>query len=125
QGRKSQPERLERIRRLRSKGLTLVQIAKRLGIAPQTVHAALKIPIRRGAAVCQFCHNNFIAPEGTFDTQNVACRACLVNLPGVPFSVTLLSLRIMAGLTQERLADSTGFSKMAISYLEQGKHRPQ
>jgi transcriptional regulator with XRE-family HTH domain len=125
QGRKSHPKRVEWIRRLRSKGLTLAQIARRVGIAPQTVHAALKGRMLRGKAVCQFCHGAIRAPEGTINIRNVACRDCLVDLPSVPFSITLLSLRIIAGLTQARLASATGISLMTISHLERGRHKPQ
>jgi predicted transcriptional regulator len=57
--------------------------------------------------------------------RNLLCAKCLATLPDVSFAQRLLSMRIMAGLTQAALAQAAGYSQGLICKLEGGKHQPR
>ena len=125
QGRQRNLTSYQRVARLRAKGYSGTAIARRLGMSHQAVYARLKgRGIRRGAAVCCACRATIPAPEGSNRTHDVLCRDCLGRLPEVPFGQRLVSLRIMAGLTQAQLASVVGVPKPQISALEQQRRKP-
>ena len=126
QGRQRNLTTYQRVARLRAHGLSGIAIARRLGMSHQAVYALLKgTGIRRGAAACCSCRATIPAPEGSNRTRDVLCRECLGRLPGIPFGQRLVSLRIMAGLTQAQLGSAVGVPSSQISALERCRHEPR
>ena len=125
-GRKSDPRRIRLLARLRSEGLTLAQIAKQVGISRQAVHTALRRQaLRGGPAICRHCGATIPGTEGAGHLHNLLCRECLAKFPLISLAVRIVSLRIMAGLTQAELAQATGFSQPLISKVEKDKQQPR
>jgi DNA-binding XRE family transcriptional regulator len=124
QGRKPNVAKRRSVARLHEAGYSVPQIARQLGATYQTVYHSLA-RLRRGTVVCSECHAAISAPQGSLRTQGVVCRACLARLPSVSFWRRLLSLRLMAGLTQSELAHRAGLSASAVHTLERGLCQPR
>ena len=117
-GSKPNLDRLNLIQHLRDEGLTLAEIAERVGVSRQAVHHAL---LRKrklsGSTICSVCGVTHVAAAG------VACQKCLGGRADLPLQLRLTSLRVLARLSQKELADATGFSQSLISTLETGSHQ--
>src|SRR5258708_1351733 len=116
QGRKPNLRRLQVMHQVRAEGCTLAEIARRLGVSRQAVADALKRKsVRQVQATCCRCTATVSATEGSADIQNLLClKKCLATLARVPFGQRLLSMRIIAGLSQATLARENGVSQSLI-----------
>jgi len=124
QGRKPNLIRRRHVARLHAAGYSVPQIARRLGLTFRCIQSALE-RLRRGSAICGECHAIIPAPQGSMQVRGLLCRDCLANLPRVSFGRHVLSLRLMAGLTQGELAHKTGLSPSAVTTLERGLCKPR
>jgi DNA-binding CsgD family transcriptional regulator len=124
QGRKPDLVRRRQVARLHGAGYSVPQIARRLGLTYPKIQIALK-SLRRGTVACSVCEAIFSAPQGSLQVRGVLCRECLANSPQVSFWRHMLSLRLMAGLTQAELAYKTGLSPSAVYTLERGLCQPR
>ena len=126
QGSRSNLDRLGLISSLRADGRTFTEIAEHVGVSRQAVHSALrrkhKYPI---STVCSYCKDTPISAAGVDSLRKVACRKCLNTRVAIPLPIRLASMRILARLTQAKLAQTSGLSQSLISILETGSHRPR
>jgi transcriptional regulator with XRE-family HTH domain len=120
-GRRPKPDRRRQILRLRAAGLSLGQIARRLGVTKQLVHQNLMAAGAAGpvAVQCRACGAEFAPVRHTPGSDRAAlCLACLAKWPGVPFGERLTSYRLAAGLTQAELARRAGLATSTVSGYE-------
>ena len=112
--------------RLRAKGHTLGQIARRLGVSRQRVHNALyRQPPLPGPVACCHCQARLSTTVRTDDRRKLLCRRCLTKVLDFSFAQRLASLRFLAGLSQAALAQATGIGQATICLLELGRYKPQ
>jgi len=125
-GRKPNLRRLHQMERLRAQGLTLTEIARQLSVPRATVYNALNRRCGvRPVAICRHCQTPILGTEKSPSRCVVFCRECLNKLPTLSFGQRLASLRIMAGLTQDALAQATCVSRGLISRLEHDGNKPR
>jgi transcriptional regulator with XRE-family HTH domain len=111
---------------LRRQGLTLPEIASRLGVSKQAVHDSLgrlgaSRPLR--SVPCTACdrmiYSAFALPA---HREKVLCLACLRRGPNATFGQRLLALRLAVGLSQRELGRRAGVSDATIANHEHGAH---
>jgi DNA-binding XRE family transcriptional regulator len=121
-------KRREQAAKLRSQGLTEVEIGARLGSTRQAVHVLLtryaqdKVPLT--GIRCKECGR--VAMAGYFTmkvNQNVLCLRCVEQRPDTPFGPRLKAFRLAAGLTQLQLSERTGIKPSTIGSLEQRRDK--
>jgi transcriptional regulator with XRE-family HTH domain len=128
-GRRANAERRRRIVELRACGLTIVQIARRLGVTHQSVHRHLKAAgatrPRPGVVRCRACGAEVAAGHQLLE-RNLAplCLPCLAKWPDAPLAERLRSHRLAAGLTQVELARRAGVPEQSIGRYERGEKSP-
>jgi transcriptional regulator with XRE-family HTH domain len=104
---------------LRAQGLTLAQIAARLGISRQAVQHLLR-PRKVYAVHCARCDALIQSSGKRADTRGGLCLQCLGRTPGASFGQRLQAFRLAAGLSREALAERVGMTTGAIWKLEKG-----
>jgi transcriptional regulator with XRE-family HTH domain len=125
----SQPNyrRRQRVVRLRSKGLTLQQIADRMGCSRQNVHELLAsigegAPERAGHLHCRKCKAALCRRrQGMWTMRPTRCLECLAAWPEAPFGERLRAFRLARGMTTDELALQAGLSFHLVNSYE----RPQ
>ncbi|HKI37532.1 MAG TPA: helix-turn-helix domain-containing protein [Gemmataceae bacterium] len=128
-GRKPDLERRRKILKLRDKGLTLHEIARRFGVSKQAIWSLLNSRPQRTAAravACTGC-GTLILSAGALrrDAATALCLGCLRARPGVPFSQRLTALRLAAGLCRAELAERSGVAPGSLRAYEEGRRQPQ
>jgi transcriptional regulator with XRE-family HTH domain len=114
---------------LRRQGLTMPEIARRLGITKQAVHDMLRRlgePPPPRSVPCAACGRPILsAVARPTDRGKALCRGCLRERPAAPFGQRLLALRLAAGLSQVELARRAGLSRMAVAHHERAERTPR
>jgi transcriptional regulator with XRE-family HTH domain len=127
-GRKPNLERRDQAAELRSRGLTLAEIGRKMGCTKQAVHHLLGFrgpwPRPRKPVACPACGGAAGTAPTARDHAPALCLACLGKRPGATFAERLRALRIAAGLSLWALAGRAGLSAWAVRVLEKGKCRP-
>jgi transcriptional regulator with XRE-family HTH domain len=126
-GRRPNPERCRRILEFRASGLTVVQIARRLGVTHQSVQQHLKAAgaTPPGVVRCRACGAQVATGRRTIERNGPAlCLACLAARADAPFAERLRSHRLAAGLTQVDLARRAGVVERSIGSYERGEKAP-
>jgi transcriptional regulator with XRE-family HTH domain len=116
------PERRREAARLRAEGLTLQQIAERMGCSRQAVHRLLAATgrlERKGFLRCRRCAAVVCRlRQGIWNTRPVLCLACLAKAPSAPFGERLRAFRLDQGLTVAELADRAGLCRGRVHSYE-------
>jgi transcriptional regulator with XRE-family HTH domain len=122
-------ERRGRILALRADGLTIVEIARRLGVTHQAVQQQLRAAgttPRRGVVRCRACGAPLAAGHHLLERNRPPlCLRCLAKRPGAPFAERLKAHRLAAGLTQAELAARARLAEHTICAYERGAKRPK
>jgi transcriptional regulator with XRE-family HTH domain len=121
-GRKPDWERRRLVADLRSQGLTLGQIAERLGVTRQAVHQLLSAQGVRTTLACCLCGAE--VARGSAGNRPVRCLACLDKQPEATLGQRLKTYRLVRGLTQKELAAQAGVGVSSLRAWEQGKCLP-
>jgi len=129
QGRKPDLKRRQQVASLRARGLSLLAIAKVIGVSRQCVQMTLRRmnqprPVR--SVTCRHC-GHVIISTGVLpgDEGKVLCLPCLGKSPQAPFGQRLKALRLAAGLTQGELAKRSGVTPSCLCMYEAGKKLPK
>jgi DNA-binding transcriptional regulator YiaG len=120
--------RRHQISELRAVGLSLAEIARKLGISKQRVQLVLKfsastclVPIH-----CQECGTVIAQLHGVADNNRGAwCRTCLAQHPQATFGQRLKNHRLALGLTLTALERQSGVDLSSISAYECGRSEPK
>jgi transcriptional regulator with XRE-family HTH domain len=127
QGRWPDPLRRRRVAELRARGLTLAEIARRLGITKQAVHQCLTRPPRsqQPGVTCRGC-GGVAVPAGARvrERGEGLCPACL-RRRGAAFGRLLRACRLAAGMNKAELARRSGLLPARLADYEAGRHRPR
>jgi transcriptional regulator with XRE-family HTH domain len=114
--------------RMRTQGLPLAEIGRRLGVSRQRVGQILRAIDRAQSHSlnCRAC-GGVAAPAGIAppDATDVLCLVCLADQPEAPFAERLRSCRAAAGLRRRELAQRAGLTVATLKTYEDGTHRPQ
>jgi hypothetical protein len=110
-------ERREKASMLRDRGLTTVQIARRLGVSRHAVHLLLRPPVPCTVRCTEFQTVIYTGPQTLFGGGEVRCLSCLCTQPRVTFGQRLRSARITSGLSLRRLSEETGGGDSVIKPL--------
>jgi transcriptional regulator with XRE-family HTH domain len=128
-GRKPDLERRRQAGQLRDRGLTLAEVARRLGITKQAVWSLLNHRARRTAAravPCSACGAMIVSPGALRrDAASALCLNCLRARPAVPFALRLKALRLAAGLSRTELSQRAGVAAASLRAYEDGRRKPQ
>jgi DNA-binding XRE family transcriptional regulator len=127
-GARPNPERRRLILELRAAGLSLVQIARRLGMTHQLVHYHLKAAgaTRPGVVRCRACGTQVATGHPLIERNRPSlCLPCLAKCPNAPFGERLRAHRLAAGLTQAELARRSGVTEGTIGRYERVWVRPE
>ena len=110
---------------LRQQGLTLQEIATRMGTSKQNVHGLLDFAVGMRSISCRLCGVVIVsAGHAMADMHNKpVCLQCLANMPHASFAERLRALRIARDLTQKQLAEKSGLTANTIHVLERELHR--
>jgi transcriptional regulator with XRE-family HTH domain len=121
-GRKRNLARWRKAANLRSRGLSLPQIGRRLGVSHQAVLAMLRgtdnllPPVR-----CSACAATVASRSEGVDPGRVYCRPCLSARPDVPLPDRLRSLRMIGGMTQGALSERASLRRHVVGEIERGR----
>jgi transcriptional regulator with XRE-family HTH domain len=126
-GRKPDRERRRQVTEMRTQGLSMAEIGRRLGISRQAVYSTLRSiqnPTRR-VVLCRKCKLPF-DPVGVLakDANKTLCLICLAREPAPTFGQRLKAFRLAIGLTRMDLARLAGISPPMIQHYEEDKHFP-
>jgi transcriptional regulator with XRE-family HTH domain len=128
-GRRPNLERRRQVLKLRDKGLTLSEIAKRFGVSKQAIWSLLNGRLLRtvGRAVpCTACGGIILSPGALRrDAATALCLRCLDARPEAPFAQRLKALRLAAGLSRAELAERSGLAPGSLRAYEDGHRKPQ
>jgi transcriptional regulator with XRE-family HTH domain len=126
-GRPPDETRRQLVAELRTRGLSLAEVGRELGVSKQAVHQLLRAAavsgrghVRCAAYGAAVARSALRPPRG----PAVLCLACLSGRPGAPFAERLKAHRLAAGLTQAELARRAGLAKESIGKYERGHARP-
>jgi transcriptional regulator with XRE-family HTH domain len=126
-GRKPNLERRRRVIELKSQGLTLSAIGKKLGITRQAVHASLQSVHKaaRRVITCSECHMP-IDPAGALpaDVGNTRCLICVARGPEATFGQRLKAFRLAVGLTRRELDLLADLPASSVQNYEQDRRNP-
>ncbi len=114
---------------LHAGGLSLAQLAARLGCTRQGAHYLLRaagVEIARTVLVpCPRC--GAVAgriPARRGPPASALCRACLARSPGAPFGARLRACRVAAGISLKELARRSGLSATGLIGYDAGRVLP-
>ena len=129
QGRKPDFKRRQQVAALRARGLSLLAIARAIGVSRQCVQQVLRRmsqPPPVPSVACCGCGRTIIS-AGVLrsDEGKALCLPCLRKRPHVPFGQRLKALRLAAGLTQSELAARTGITPSCLCLYEAGHAKPK
>jgi transcriptional regulator with XRE-family HTH domain len=116
--------RRQRVVRLRSKGLTLQEIADRMGCSRQNVHELLAnigqgASERAGHLHCRQCKAALCRRrQGMWMVRPTLCLDCLSKWPEAPFGERLRAFRLARGMTTDELALKAGVSILTVNSHE-------
>jgi transcriptional regulator with XRE-family HTH domain len=121
-GRRPDLERRRQAAALRSRGWTLAQIGRRLGLTREGIRLMLRdagpdaeLPPLR----CSACRAIAAPrPRGGHLAGPFYCRACLMKDADIPLGARIRSLRLAAGLSQPALAERAGITSSTLRFLE-------
>jgi transcriptional regulator with XRE-family HTH domain len=127
-GVKGREARRAEVARLRALGLSVPEMARRLGVSAPSVYTMLR---RLGRAdrlpvACRECGAVILAalPAGVSKPPSALCLACLRKLPDAPFAERLRSYRLAAGLTRVQVGAKVGVTASMITHYETGRCAP-
>ncbi|HEX5268967.1 MAG TPA: helix-turn-helix domain-containing protein [Gemmataceae bacterium] len=127
-GRKPNLERRRQVLRLRDRGLSLNDIARRFGVTKQAVWSLLNHRPQRTtsrAVPCSACGEMIVSPGALRrDADAALCLDCLRAQPGAPFALRLKALRLAAGLSRAELAQQSGVAPGSLRAYEDGRRKP-
>jgi transcriptional regulator with XRE-family HTH domain len=131
-GRKPNLKRRGKAAELRARGLTLVEVGRRMGCTRQAVHQLLQPPDRRRVRpprpppplACAACGANLGPAPGMRDYDPPLCLPCLARRPRATFGERLRARRIAEGLSRRAIAERAGVGAWEVKLLEDDKHRP-
>jgi transcriptional regulator with XRE-family HTH domain len=122
------PGRRQQAAELRARGLTLPEIARKMGCTKQAVHQLLGFnepaPRPRKIVTCPARGTEVGTAQTTRDHAPAYCRPCLAEKPRLPLGERLRARRIAAGLSRAALAARSGVSAPGIARMELGAQRP-
>jgi transcriptional regulator with XRE-family HTH domain len=130
-GRRPDLGRRREVSRLRAEGLSVPEIALRLGISRQGVHYHLRAQARARVppppVLCRRCGAVALAADCRLRERGPdLCPECVARQPGVPFGVVLRAYRLAAGYTRAQLARLSGVAARTICSCEDaGRGRPR
>jgi transcriptional regulator with XRE-family HTH domain len=130
-GRTTDPARRRKAERLRARGLTFKQIARRLGVTAQGVRYMLGLTPPRPRAIrpdlrCATCRRVIPGSGTTGRTAGaVYCTTCLATMPDATFAQRVRSLRVARGLSRPALARLAGLDPSHLSLYERGRVQPR
>jgi transcriptional regulator with XRE-family HTH domain len=127
-GRKPNLKRRRQVALLRDSGLTLAEIARRLGVSKQAVWSLLNQRARRTASravPCCACGALIVSPGALRrDADAALCLPCLRARACVPFAIRLKALRLAAGLSRTQLSQRSGVAAGSLRAYEDGLRKP-
>ena len=129
-GTKSNPRRNESRRRqmarLRAKGLSHAEIGRHFGVTKQRVTQLLHDAGASEFAVrCRGCRAEVMPGLSRVSLKApLLCPACLAKTPDIAFGERLKTHRLIAGLTQRRVAANAGVTPQAVALYEKGTCKP-
>jgi DNA-binding CsgD family transcriptional regulator len=128
-GRRRDQARRQQVVQLRAQGMSVADIARRLGLTrqgvlhhlrPVAVPGAPAVYCRRCGAIALPANSNLREPRPAL------CPACVAQQPGVPFSAILRAYRLAAGYTRAELARRSGVHANTVLTCESaGRGRPR
>jgi transcriptional regulator with XRE-family HTH domain len=128
-GRKPDLHRRARIAQMYSRGLSLAEIGRRLGVTKQAVHETLNQmsrPLPRRSVPCAVCAAAIVS-DGVLasDRGQAICLTCLASRPRAGLGARVKAFRLAAGLTKTELARRLGVSAMTVHHYETGHREPR
>jgi transcriptional regulator with XRE-family HTH domain len=131
-GRGKHSERKRRLRlalQLRTEGLSLEEIGRRLGCSGQAVWQLLgnygREPVPYGLIRCCHCDREIVRGRRTLRNNGpVSCLGCLERRRVTRFGERLKAFRVAAGLSQREVTERTGLSRHAVLELERTGRGP-
>jgi transcriptional regulator with XRE-family HTH domain len=131
-GRRPNLERHRQAAELRARGLTLVEVGRRMGCTRQAIHQLLGHRAGRPyqprpprTVPCAACGADLGPAPTTRDYAPALCLPCLARRPRATLGQRLRAHRLARGLSREALCRRAGLGLSAVASLERGAHRPQ
>lgn len=118
--------RRRKVEDLRAKGLTFAEIGRHVGVSKQRVGQLLhSIGTTKFALHCRGCGAEIVSGlcRAVRNTPSL-CPACVARTPEQCLAERLKTHRLIAGLTQRRVAAEAGITPQAVALYEQGKCKP-
>jgi transcriptional regulator with XRE-family HTH domain len=128
-GRKPNLKRRRKAAELRARGLTLVEVGRRMGCTKQAVHYLLGLrgpsPRPPKPVGCPACGADLGPAPNPLDYAPAPCLPCLAQRPRTPLGQRLRAHRIARGLSRKALAEQAGVGASGITPMERGERRPR
>ncbi len=128
-GRKPNLQRRRLVLKLRARGFTLSEIARRFDITKQAVWSLLNQRPRLTSAravACTTCGAQIVSAGALpRDAETALCLDCLHKADDVSFAQRLKALRLAAGLSQADLAKRTRLAPGSLRAYEDGARQPR
>jgi DNA-binding XRE family transcriptional regulator len=116
----------ERVRRLWEKGRSPAEIPATPGVSPPRARRLLHTAGAVTVVCCDDCGREITRGRRVLEgREDDLCLDCLASRPEVPFARRLRAYRLVAGLTQQELAERAGLNTTSIWQYEQGETAPR
>jgi DNA-binding XRE family transcriptional regulator len=115
-----------RMAELCAQGMTLGQVARKLGVTKRYVQDCLaKQQTPRTPGRCSACEKALASPVALPREADLLCLECLAKRPGTPFGQMLKAFRVSAGWTQRELSERANVGQTKICAFECGRLVPK